>query len=203
MPCQGVHREQPSTPYKANEEEAGSGVSLLRRDVFTWFSFHPLAALTYVLVCSSALQCSFSVSEGKHAYMYSLYYSHRFLQQFCEIIVNSSNWLLHFKQCFYWRFLHSKLLINSARSRRPMTSETATLLDTRLGGFHAHCQRFTLSNPAGTWRVGRGWCWSTSEFHGLMRVRSSQIAFKIALQRVYFRFQTGTWKHHALSKDKK
>lgn len=39
-------------------------------------------------------------------------------------------------------------LINSARSRRPMTSETVTLLDTRLGGFHAHCHvsHFNISH---------------------------------------------------------
>ena len=63
----GLHCEQPSTPYKANEEEAGSGISLQRRDVFTWFSFHSLAALAYVLVCSSALQCLFIFSEGSIA----------------------------------------------------------------------------------------------------------------------------------------
>ncbi len=79
----GIHREQPSTPYKANEEEAGSDVLLLRSDVFTWFSFHSLATRPCVLVCSRALQqCIFSVSEGSIAWMYSLYYRHCFLQQF-------------------------------------------------------------------------------------------------------------------------
>lgn len=65
-------------------------------------------------VFSSFLKGALHDFEGKHAYIYSLYYSHRFLQQFCEI-VNSSNWLLHFNifnQCFCWRFLRSKLLMN-------------------------------------------------------------------------------------------
>ena len=166
-------------------------------------------------VFSSFLKGALHDFEGKHAYIYSLYYSHRFLQQFCEIIVNSSNWLLHFNifnQCFCWRFLRSKLLINWSTLlglagrwlRRQWLCWIPGLVDSmRIVTFqHFTCQRFSLSNfPAGTWRVGRGWCWSNSEFHGL---RSSQIAFKIALQRVYFRFQTfGTWEHHALSKDKR